>query len=246
MRKIVRYALIFVWLFSILPFSTQARNAEKKEKKNVIKSEKVEAIGFQPLLQGVNYVRVRCQFNGTLYYQGYHNPRDVKKQEFNLKTVEKQFKEAAIPLAKNHVQELYGRVETELKNNGLRILDIQTTDEKDATVIPYITLVIDILTVSKESYFLAIDLTVTKWMSTWSGETSVQAPVIVWWQKKIATATATDLIGTLDKTAQTMLENLTTQLTYANAKTGDTVKPTPQSKPENKNTKPKNKAAIQK
>lgn len=230
MRKIIGLVMIVVWLCSmpLLEAKTKKNNdsAKGKNKKSSVKVEKAEVIELQPLLKGMTFVRIRCLFNDIAYYQGYRNPRDTKKEDFNLDKVEKKLKENSIPLTKVQVQELYSRLETELKANGVRILDIQTAEESDSTVIPTITLGFDCLTSPPDRFFLSVDLTATKWMSYWAGEESVQSPVIVWWQKKLAETNSNDFISVLDKTASTLLEKFTTQLTYANAKTAEEVKAT--------------------
>jgi hypothetical protein len=242
MRKSSGFFLVFIVLFWFSHLWATSQKADvktegkDKDKKSGIKVEKAESIELQPLLKGMTFVRIRCQFNNVLYYQGYRNPRETKKEEFNLNKITNLFKEASIPITKNHIQKLYGRLETELKDNGVRIVDIQTTKESDSTVIPTITLVIDILATTPESYFIALDLTATQWMSYWANEESIQAPAIVWWQKKMATATTKDLIDTLNKSASALLENFTTQLTYANAKTAEEAKPTAEPTPQKKET----------
>lgn len=233
MKQIIGFFLLFAMLVGFSQLGAKDQKAKRtpqgKElsKKSVIKTEKAEVIELQPLLKGMTFVRIRCQFNGTPYYQGYRDPREAKKEEFNANKIEREFKERNIPLVKNNIQKLYGFLETELKDNGVRIVDIQRAESSDSTVIPTITLAVEIIRTTADIYSFSLDLTATKWMSYWAGEESVQASVIVWWQKKLEYTTAEELMATLEKAASTLLENFTTQLTYANAKTAEELKPAP-------------------
>ncbi|MCP5051680.1 MAG: hypothetical protein GY940_31220 [bacterium] len=202
MKKLNRFLplpVILAALFVLFLAPAAARESKKSEEEP--EAETTPVIEPNPLLKGIGYVRVRCKFNGTAYFQGFRHPRDEKKIEFNLTEVETQLKDAGIPMDKTHIRALYDHTESLLKKAGVRPLEIRPASRGHASLVPYVNLNVDVEVATEESYIVLVYLTVSKWMSAWSGERSVQAPVIVWWQKKVLVVPPSELTSKLDEAA---------------------------------------------
>jgi hypothetical protein len=203
-------------LFFILPLLAQTGNIVSSE--NAEETEIEAVIPFHPLLKGVNYVRIMTQFNGASYFKGFENPRDTTIKEFNLEAVAAGLKESGIGLNNTHIQAVYDRLETNLKNAGIRILNIRPQKENESSVIPTIIMNVDIMAASDESYFILVYLTVSKWMSSWSGDKSVQEPVIIWWRKNMIISDGESLVTNLDQGTVDLVNGFLEHLGHANSK----------------------------
>jgi hypothetical protein len=122
-------------------------------------------------------------------------------KEFNLEESAATLKDAGIPMDKDNIRRLYDHTEDLLKKAGVRPLDIRPGSGRDASVVPEISLNVDVELATRESYVVSVYLTVSKWMSVWSGNRSVQAPAIVWWRKRVLMVPPSELTAKLDEAA---------------------------------------------
>lgn len=169
----------------------------------------------QALLEGINYVRIQCQFNGVPYYKGYQDLKIQEMQEFNADAVETTLKEAGIPIAKKKFQAMYDRMESLLKTGGFRILEIR---QDDTTIIPTISLNLEAKAVTngRKLYVVFVYVTVSKWISTWVGTRNIQSPVIAWWKHKIMAVRPGELDKSIDAAVKELLETFLAQWQEAN------------------------------
>jgi len=175
-------------------------------------------------LKGVNYVRIKCQFNGVPFYKGYKSPLAEKAEEFNAEEAESQLKQAGIPMSKDNIRAIYEIMESSLKKAGIRILEIKNNaDQKGTTIIPTLSINVDVMGASKELYFTLVQLTVSKWISTWLGAENISTRVISWWQKEMLASGPKELNETIEKAVKLLIDDFISQLKAANEgqKTGD-------------------------
>jgi hypothetical protein len=167
------------------------------------------------LLEGINYVRIRCQFNGVSYYKGYKDLKAKEIEEFNADAVEATLKEAGIPITKKKFRAMYDRMESMLKTGGFRILEIR---QDDSTIIPFISLNLEATSVTNggELYVVFVYVTVSKWISTWVGTRNIQSPVIAWWKYKIMAVRPKELDKSIDAAVKELLETFLAQWQEAN------------------------------
>jgi hypothetical protein len=196
MKNLVVFVLVLAVIFSL------PAGAVELDKKN---------------LKGLNYVRIQCEFNGVPYYKGYKSPKDQDLEEFNAEEVEARLKETGIPLTRAYVRAVYDRMEARLSDAGVQIVEIRSRDEKnDSTILPTITIAVEVLDVSKERYFVLIYLTVSRWISTWSGTQNINTPVITWWQKSMLAAAAEELNKSIEKAVKTLTDDFLVKLKREN------------------------------
>jgi hypothetical protein len=168
-------------------------------------------------LKGIKYLRIQCEFNGIPYYKGFKSPKDQKVAEFNLEEAAGQLKEAGIPITKTNIRTLYQQLESPLIDGGVQIVKIREQKEKDDfTIIPTVSINIEILKVSEKQYFILAYLTVLKWISTWSGTQNLHTPVIMWWQKKLLAAPGDELNKILEDAASTLVGDFLVKLKEEN------------------------------
>jgi hypothetical protein len=162
------------------------------------------------LLKGVNFVRIQCQFNGVPYYQGYKGIQTQDMEEYNAGEAEAVLKEAKIPIAKKDFRDMFGRMDSLLKKGGLRILEVRQ-EGSDSTVIPTVGLNLDALAITvtggHDMYVVLVYVTVSRWISTWSGTDNIQSRVIVWWKKKMVTAGAEELNKSIAEAVGELMAN---------------------------------------
>jgi hypothetical protein len=196
MKNLVVFVLVLAVIFSL------PAGAVELDKKN---------------LKGLNYVRIQCEFNGVPYYKGYKSPKDQDLEEFNAEEVEARLKETGIPLTRAYARAVYDRMEARLSDAGVQIVEIRSRDEKnDSTILPTITIAVEVLDVSKERYFVLIYLTVSRWISTWSGTQNINTPVITWWQKSMLAAAAEELNKSIEKAVKTLTDDFLVKLKREN------------------------------
>ncbi len=220
MKKI--FALILaVLVMSLFPPPSSALGQDGTTEAGEENSEPPVIIEPNPLLKDVNYVRLQCKFNGMTYYKGFRKPQDAEMIEFNLDEAETALKDAAIPITKDDIRALYQRAESQLKKAGVRLLDIRPRNSKRSSVVPAVDLNVDIQPAAEESYVVLVYLTVSKWMSAWSVSGNVQAPVIVWWQKKALLVPTAELSAKISETAMQLAEVFQAHLAAANPPPGE-------------------------
>jgi hypothetical protein len=199
MKKTIDFILVFIFISAAVSFPSASAPVEPD----------------QALLEGINYVRIRCQFNGVPYYKGYKDLKTREKQEFNADAVETTLKETGIPISKKKFQAMYDRMESLLKTGGFRILKI---GQDDSTIIPTISLNLEAKAVTngRKLYVVFLVVTVSKWVSTWVGTENVQSPMIAWWKHKIMAVKPGELDKSIDAAVEELLETFLAQWQEAN------------------------------
>jgi ABC-type transport system substrate-binding protein len=168
-------------------------------------------------LEGLNYARVQCEYNGVPFYKGYKSPKEQKLEEFNLEKAETALNKAGIPIDKDHIRAVYNQMETMLKNAGIRIVKIRTSDEKaGSTILPTISINVEVIEASKKMYFCLVSITVSKWISTWVGTENINTPMIAWWQKKMLVTAPDELNTSIEKAVKELIDDFTLNLKEAN------------------------------
>ena len=198
MRKVLVFVLMLAVIFSLLV------GAVELDKKN---------------LKGLSYVRIQCEFNGVPFYRGYKSPKDQEVEEFNAEEAEAKLKEAGIPLTITNIRAVYDRLETRLTDAEVQIVGIRSRDEKNnVTILPTVSIEVEVLDVSKKRYFILVSLTVSKWMSTWSGTQNLHTQVITWWQKNMLAAAAEELDKSVEKAVNALIDDFLVKLKGENRK----------------------------
>jgi hypothetical protein len=168
-------------------------------------------------LKGMNYVRFQCEYNGIPFYKASKNPNDPNPKEFGLKEIITALKETGISIGENNIKTIYSQMEKLLKEAGIRIVDIRIGDEKsESSILPTVNMNIEVTEVSKELCFCLIYITVSKWISNWSGTENIHTPMIAWWQKKILAASPEELNNTIEKAATELMNDFIIKLKEAN------------------------------
>jgi ABC-type transport system substrate-binding protein len=168
-------------------------------------------------LEGLNYARVRCEYNGVPYYKGYKSPKEQKIEEFNLEKAKAALNKAGIPIDKDHIRAVYNQMETLLKEAGIRIVEIRTSDEKSgSTILPTVSINVEVMEASKKMYFCLVSITVSKWISAWVGTENINTPMIAWWQKKMLVIAPDELNTSIEKAVKELIADFTRQLKEAN------------------------------
>jgi ABC-type transport system substrate-binding protein len=168
-------------------------------------------------LEGLNYARVQCEYNGVPFYKGYKSPKEQKLEEFNLEKAETALNKAGIPIDKDHIRAVYNQIETMLKNAGIRIVEKRTSDEKaGSTILPTISINVEVIEASKKMYFCLVSITVSKWISTWVGTENINTPMIAWWQKKMLVTAPDELNTSIEKAVKELIDDFTLNLKEAN------------------------------
>jgi len=168
-------------------------------------------------LKGLNYARIQCEYNGVLFYKGYKSPKEQKLEEFNLEKVEAALNKAGIPIDKDHIRVVYNQMETLLRNAGIRIVEIRTSDEKSgSTILPTVSINVEVMEASKKMYFCLVSITVSKWISAWVGTENINTPMIAWWQKKMLVTTPNELNNSIKKAVKELIDDFTLNLKEAN------------------------------
>jgi hypothetical protein len=196
MRKIFIVVMVFVFMFPLVSGALELDN------KN---------------LKGLNYARVQCEFNGVIFYKGYKSPKDQKIKEFNLEKAKAALTGAGIPMDKDQIRAVYNQMETQLKKAGIRVVEIRTGDDNaKSTILPTVSINIEVMKASKKMYFCLVSITVSKWISTWVETGNIDTPMIAWWQKKMLTAAPDELNTSIEKAVKELIDDFTLQLKQAN------------------------------
>lgn len=214
MKKTKLNALTFLLVCLILAFSQQTATAIQLDDSN---------------LKGVNYVRVQCSFNGIPYYTGFKGLDTEKEEDVNVERIESLYKDEKIPIARKNFRALYKLLESTLKTEKFRILEIrvrpgQDLEESDAasgtgsTIIPTVSLDVEVFPFfnGHEMYVGVISVTVAKWMSSWAGTENIQTHMIAWWHKSVISVGPEELNDAITKAAGVLIENFIARWKAAN------------------------------
>ncbi|UCH93527.1 MAG: hypothetical protein JSV88_25090 [Candidatus Aminicenantes bacterium] len=176
-------------------------------------------------LEGMKFARIQCEFNGVPFYKGYKSPKDQETEEFNLEEVETKLSKAGIPITKDNIRAVYDRMEAQLKKAGIQVVGIRTSNDKGgSTILPTVSVNVEVMEASKKLYFTLVSLTVSKWMSTWSGTQNIRTTVITWWQKKMLAAGPKELNQSIEKVVKELIDDFILQWKEANSKEEETEK----------------------
>ncbi len=181
-------------------------------------------------LIGITYARILCRINGVAYYKGFKDIRSRTVEEFNLPAVESKLKSSGLPLNKENIRSIYSMMETTLMSQGIHVVEMRQGEmdtTTGSTVIPIISVNMDIMEVNKESYYVLAYTAVERWNSTWIGDQNVQAPSIGWWQKKMLNSNPKELAQILENTANELMTDMVSKIKSATLEPGK--KPTPSS-----------------
>lgn len=187
-------------------------------------------------LIGITYARILCRINGVAYYKGFKDIRARTVEEFNLPAVESKLKSSGLPLNKENIRSIYAMMENTLTSQGIHVVEMRQGEmdtTTGSTVIPIISVNLDIMEVNKESYYVLAYTAVERWNSTWIGDQNVQAPSIGWWQKKMLNSNPKELAQILENTANELMINMVSKIKSA------TLEPEKKPAPSSTSTSPK-------
>ncbi|MCP4155588.1 MAG: hypothetical protein GY757_48135 [bacterium] len=146
-------------------------------------------------LKGIDFLMVSCVFNGVPFYEGYIDKREEKIKEFNLDKALALLKEDHIPLSKKNIRAIYRQVNIILKEAEISILKTKAYALKKSTVIPTISVKIDVLPLAENLYFSVVHVTLSKWLSNWAAGHRYYAPVYTWSDKLMITTGVDELLA---------------------------------------------------
>ena len=112
-----------------------------------------------------------------------------------------------------------GRLGSLVQKSGLKLVKEKRYSQEKFTVIPTLTARIHTMRAGENgetSYFTVIHLTLSKWLSNWSGTKRILAPVYTWSEKKMAAARPDDLVETIETAVTELTEAFLTGFTEAN------------------------------
>lgn len=170
-------------------------------------------------LKGIRYIITAVEFNGVLYGESYVDQKEETVKEFNLEETVEKLKEDGIPISKETIQKIYGQMGDLIQKAGLKPVKEKRYSQEKFTLIPTLTARIDTITAGENgemTYFSVIHLTLSKWLSNWSGTTRILAPVYTWSGKKLVRAGRDELIETLETAVTELTTEFLTELAEAN------------------------------
>jgi hypothetical protein len=170
-------------------------------------------------LKGVKYIITAVSFNGVTYGEGYTDAKEETVKEFNLNEAAAKLAEDGIPITKEAIRKLYSQLDSKAEEAGLKVVKSKSYSDEKVTLVPTLTAGIDIMktkTAGSEIYFAVVHLSLTKWMSNWSGTSRVLAPVYTWSAKKMASAGAEDLTGVVETAVSDLMEEFLNGVKVAN------------------------------
>jgi len=170
-------------------------------------------------LKGIRYVITAAEFNGVLYGEGYVDEMEETVKEFNLEEAVAKLNLDKIPITKETIRKIYGRMGASIQKAGMKVVKEKTYSQEKFTLIPTLTARIDSMRAEENrgtSYFVVIHLTLSKWISTWSGTTRILAPVYTWSDKKMVRADQDELIETIESAVTELTGEFLTELSKAN------------------------------
>lgn len=169
-------------------------------------------------LKGIRYVITAAEFNGVSYGEGYVDQKEETVKEFNLDEATAKLKLDEIPITKETIRKIYGMLGSSIQKAGVKVVKEKMYSPEKFTLIPTLTARIDTMRVGENremSYFAVIHLTLSRWMSNWSGTTRILAPVYTWSDKKMVTAGPDELIQTIETAVTELTAEFLTELTEA-------------------------------
>jgi len=167
-------------------------------------------------LKGIQLVFIAAEFNGILFEEGYVDRNEEVIKTFNLEKAASTLKKDGIPITKQNIREIYSQVESMIQKTDLQILKAKKYSKENTTIIPTLTVRVDTMVAAKNLYFTVIHLTLSKWLSNWSGTKRVYAPVYIWSEKKMAAAGSKGLMKTVKTAVSELTQAFISELKKAN------------------------------
>jgi len=167
-------------------------------------------------LKGIQWIMIAAEFNGILFEEGYVDRNEEVIKPFNLEKSASKLKKDGIPITKQDIREIYSQVESMIQKTGLQILKAKKYSNENTTIIPTITVRVDTMMAAKNLYFTVIHLTLSKWLSNWSGANRIYAPVYIWSEKKMAAAGSKGLKKTVKTAVSELTQEFISELKKAN------------------------------
>ncbi len=169
-------------------------------------------------LGGIRYIITAVEFNGVLYGEGYVDEKEETVKEFNLDEAAAKLEADGIPISKETIRKIYGRMGSLVQKGGVTVVKEKRYSQEKFTLIPTLTARIDTMTAGENgemSYFAVVHLTLSKWLSDWSGKTRILAPVYTWSDKKMVNVGQDELIETLEAAVAELTGEFLAELTAA-------------------------------
>ena len=167
-------------------------------------------------LKGIQFVIIAAEFNGVLFEEGYVDRNEEEIKEFNLEKAAAKLKKEGIPITEENIREIYSQMGPMIQKTDLQILKAKKYSKEGTTIIPTLTVKVDTMAVAKNLYFTVIHLTLSKWVSNWSGTKRIHAPVYTWSEKKMAAAGPKGLMKTIKTAVIELTQEFISELKQAN------------------------------
>jgi len=167
-------------------------------------------------LKGIQFVIIAAEFNGVLFEEGYVDRDEEEIKEFNLEKAAAKLKKEGIPITEKNIREIYNQMGSMIQKTDLQILKAKKYSKEGTTIIPTLTVKVDTMAVAKNLYFTVIHLTLSKWVSNWSGTKRIHAPVYTWSEKKMAAAGSKGLMKTIKTAVSELTKEFINELKQAN------------------------------
>ena len=159
-------------------------------------------------LKGIQFVIIAAEFNGVLFEEGYVDRDEEEIKEFNLEKAAAKLKKEGIPITEKNIREIYNQMGSMIQKTDLQILKAKKYSKEGTTIIT--------MAVAKNLYFTVIHLTLSKWVSNWSGTKRIHAPVYTWSEKKMAAAGSKGLMKTIKTAVSELTKEFINELKQAN------------------------------
>ncbi|MCP5102875.1 MAG: hypothetical protein GY950_05840 [bacterium] len=167
-------------------------------------------------LKGIRYIIAGVQFNGVLYGEGYLDRNEEEVKEINLKEITAKLKADGIPITIKTVRKIYGKIVEQVQKEEIEVLKMKLYSEEKSTIIPMLTARIDAMTAGEDLYFIVAHLTLSKWLSNWSGTKRILAPVYTWSAKKMASTGSDGMSETIETAVNQLMETFLAEFKEAN------------------------------
>jgi hypothetical protein len=167
-------------------------------------------------LKGIQLVFIAAEFNGILFEEGYVDRNEEVIETFNLEEAASKLKKNGIPITEKNIREIYSQIGSIIQKTDLQILKARKYSKENTTIIPTLNVKIDTMVAARNLYFTVIHLTLSKWLSNWSGAKRIYAPVYIWSEKKMAAASSTELLKTIKTAVSELTQEFISEFKKAN------------------------------
>jgi hypothetical protein len=167
-------------------------------------------------LKGIQFVIIAAEFNGVLFEEGYVDRNEEEIKAFNLEKAAAKLKKEGIPINEKNIREIYSQMGSMIQKIDLEILKAKKYSKENTSIIPTLTVKVDTMAVTKTLYFTVIHLTLSKWVSNWSGTKRIYAPVYIWSEKKMAAAGSKGLMKAIETAVGELTQGFISEFRKAN------------------------------